>query len=58
MTDGRIRKATEKQRGELILAVSEAWNAAAAQRFTQELTDTLRKALTERADDRAVLFLI
>ena len=58
MTDGRIRRAAEKQRPELITAVSEAWNQAASEKFTQELTDTLQMALTERADDRAMLFLI
>lgn len=58
MTDYRIRKAVKKQRDELVTAVSDAWSSAAAERFTGELTDTLSKALTERADDRAVLFLI
>jgi len=58
MTDNRIRKATDKQRDELIRAVTTAWNAAAAERFTNELTQTLSKALAERADDRAVLFMI
>ncbi|MGB0907536.1 MAG: Hsp70 family protein [Maricaulaceae bacterium] len=58
MTDFRIRKAIKKQRDELVTAVSEAWTSAAAERFTGELTQTLSNALTERADDRAVLFLI
>lgn len=58
MTDGRIKRAVEKQRPALISAVSEAWDEAAAKRFTDELTQTLEKALSERADDRAVLFLI
>ena len=58
MTDKRIRKATDKQRDELIRAVTTAWDAAASERFTKELTDTLSKALSERADDRAVLFMI
>ena len=58
MTDGRIRRAAEKQRPDLIAAVSEAWDQAAADRFAKELTDTLQTALTERADDRAMLFLI
>ncbi len=58
MTDNRIRKATEKQRDELIRAVTTAWDSAAAGRFTKELTDTLSAALAERADDRAVLFMI
>jgi len=58
MTDNRIRKATEKQRDELIRAVTTAWDSAAADRFTKELIDTLSDALAERADDRAVLFMI
>ena len=58
MTDGRIRRAAAKQRPELIQVVTEAWEVAAAERFTGELTETLRAALTERADDRAMLFLI
>ena len=58
MTDGRIRRAAEKQRPDLISAVSEAWTQAASERFTDELTQTLEAALTERADDRAMLFLI
>lgn len=58
MTDNRIRKASDKQRDELIRAVTTAWDEAASQRFTKELTDTLSKALSERADDRAVLFMI
>ena len=58
MTDNRIRKATDKQRDELIRAVTTAWDAAASERFTKELIETLSKALSERADDRAVLFMI
>ena len=58
MTDGRIRRAAEKQRPDLISAVSQAWTQAASERFTDELTNTLEAALTERADDRAMLFLI
>jgi len=58
MTDGRIKRAAKKQRPELIIAITEAWEEAAAERFTKELTDTLQAALTERADDRAMLFLI
>jgi hypothetical protein len=58
MTDGRIRRAANKQRPELIQAVDEAWRQAAADRFTEDLTSTLRTALSERADERAMLFLI
>lgn len=58
MTDGRIKRAASKQRPDLIQVVDEAWQQAAAERFTEELTDTLKAALTERADERAMLFLI
>jgi len=58
MTDGRIRRAANKQRPELIQVVDEAWQQAAAERFTEDLTSTLRTALSERADERAMLFLI
>ena len=57
-TDGRIKRAANKQRPDLIEVVDEAWQQAAAERFTDELTDTLKAALTERADERAMLFLI
>lgn len=58
MTDGRIRRAAKKQRGDMITAVQTAWDSAAADRFTGELIEALETALGERADDRAVLFLI
>ncbi|WP_026942590.1 Hsp70 family protein [Hellea balneolensis] len=58
MTDGRIKRAAAKQRPDLIQVVDEAWQQAAADRFTDELTETLKSALTERADERAMLFLI
>jgi len=58
LTDGRIRRAVKKQRTDMIEAVKEAWDLAATEKFTRELIETLRTALTERADDRAVLFLI
>lgn len=58
LTDGRIRSAVNKQRGDLIKAVQTAWKEAAASRFTDELTDMLGSALRERADERAVLFLV
>ena len=41
LTDGRIQKAAEKQRPELITAVTQAWEQAAAERFTKELTQSL-----------------
>lgn len=58
LTDGRIRGAVNKQRSELIKAVQTTWREAASERFTQELTDMLGNALRERADERAVLFLV
>lgn len=58
MTDGRIRKAARSQRDELIRGVQTAWDAKASASFTQDLVTTLQQALAERADDRAVLFLI
>ncbi len=58
LTDGRVRSAVNKQRPELIKAVQKAWVDAAADRFTGELNDMLGNALRERADERAVLFLV
>lgn len=58
LTDGRVRSAVTKQRPDLIKAVQKAWVDAAADRFTGELNDMLGSALRERADERAVLFLV
>lgn len=58
LTDARVRAAAKRQRPDLIKAVSKAWDEAAAERFSAELTDMLKRALVERADERAVLFLI
>ena len=58
LTDGRIRSSVKKQRPELIEAVQTAWTDAAADRFTGELNEMLGSALRERADERAVLFLV
>lgn len=58
LTDGRVRSAVNKQRPELIKAVQTAWTEAASERFTGELNDMLGNALRERADERAVLFLV
>ena len=58
LTDSRVKAATKRQRPDLIKAVSKAWDEAAAQTFSQELTQMLERALVERADERAVLFLI
>ena len=58
MTDRRVRKAAKKQRADLIAAVAKAWNAEASERFAGELVGTLNTAFIERADERAVLFLL
>lgn len=58
LTDGRVKSAIKRQRPDLIKAVAKAWDDAAADRFSGELTNMLEKALVERADERAVLFLI
>ncbi len=58
VTNRRIRTAAKKQRPDMIRAVNEAWKTAATERFTSELITTLNSALAQRADDRAVLFLI
>ena len=58
VTDRRIRAAAKKQRPDMIRTVNEAWKTAATERFTSELIATLNSALAQRADDRAVLFLI
>lgn len=58
MTDGRVRKAAKRQRGDLITAVAKAWNDEASERFAGELVETLNTAFIQRADERAVLFLL
>lgn len=58
LTDGRVRRAAKKQRDDMVRAVQGAWDEAASDRFSRELISTLQTALSERADDRAVLFLI
>ena len=58
LTDGRIRSAVSRQRADLIKAVQTAWTEAASDRFTEELAEMLGTALRERADERAVLFLV
>lgn len=58
LTDGRVRRAAQKQRPEMIRSINQAWKEAATERFTSELIETLKTALSERADGRAVLFLI
>ncbi len=58
LTEKRIDQAIAKQRPELIEAVRQAWDGHASQRFSEDLTDMLGRALLDRADERAVLFLI
>ncbi|WP_121101628.1 Hsp70 family protein [Litorimonas taeanensis] len=58
LTDKRVKSAIKRQRADMIKAVAAAWDTAAASRFSAELTQMLEKALVERADERAVLFLI
>lgn len=58
LTDGRLEQAIVKQRPELVQAVKTAWDREAADRFSDDLTTMLTRALLERADERAVLFLI
>ena len=58
MTDKRLKKASAEHRSDLILAVQNAWSGDAAQKVHEDLTATLHRALIERTDERAVLFLI
>lgn len=58
LTEKRIDQAINKQRPELIEGVRAAWDGQAAERFGDDLTKMLSRALLDRADERAVLFLI
>lgn len=58
LTDGRLRRAANGQRAEIIRSVKTAWSEAASERFADELIMTLHTALNARTDERAVLFLI
>jgi hypothetical protein len=58
LTEKRIDQAINKQRPELIEGVRSAWDGQAAERFGEDLTKMLSRALLDRADERAVLFLI
>ncbi|MEE9272070.1 MAG: hypothetical protein V3U57_02180 [Robiginitomaculum sp.] len=58
LTDRRVRKAALAQRKNLINEVVSAWNADASERFAKELIETLNTAFLERANERAVLFLL
>ncbi|MGB6230767.1 MAG: hypothetical protein WBF53_11660, partial [Litorimonas sp.] len=58
LTEKRIAQAVDKQRPELVEAVRAAWVGQASERFTEDLIGMLGRALLDRADERAVLFLI
>jgi len=58
LTDGRVRKAAKRQRSDLIKAVAQAWNDEASEKFSAELVETLGATFLQRADERAVLFLL
>lgn len=58
LTEKRIDQAIVKQRPELIESVRKAWDGEASDRFAEDLTRMLSRALLDRADERAVLFLI
>lgn len=58
LTEKRIDQAINKQRPELIEGVRAAWDGQAAERFGEDLTKMLGRALLDRADERAILFLI
>ncbi|PHR61603.1 MAG: hypothetical protein COA43_02405 [Robiginitomaculum sp.] len=58
MTNGRIRKAANSQRADLIKDVAKAWNEQASMRFTDELIEMLETAFLQRTHERAVLFLL
>ncbi len=58
VTDGRVRRAARSQRAAMIETVAEAWSQESAARFTDELVTMLKSALIERANERAVLFMI
>ncbi|MGJ8558804.1 MAG: Hsp70 family protein [Litorimonas sp.] len=58
LTEKRIDQAINKQRPDLIEGVRAAWDGQAAERFGEDLTKMLSRALLDRADERAVLFLI
>ncbi|MEM7729634.1 MAG: hypothetical protein AAF311_10215 [Pseudomonadota bacterium] len=58
LTEKRIEQAVAKQRPDMVEAVRKAWDEEAADRFAEDLSDMLGRALLDRADERAVLFLI
>ncbi|MEL6686311.1 MAG: hypothetical protein AAFP97_01670 [Pseudomonadota bacterium] len=58
LTEKRIDQSISKQRPDMIEAVRAAWTGQASDRFATDLTDMLGRALLDRADERAVLFLI
>jgi molecular chaperone DnaK (HSP70) len=58
MTDRRVRQAAKSKRKDLINSVSKAWAEDASDRFAEDLTVTLKTAFLQRANERAVLFLL
>ena len=58
VTDGRIRRAANAQRSELIQTVAQAWDDESARRFGCELIAMLENAFLHRANERAVLFML
>ncbi len=58
VTKGRVRRAAQRSRAEMIISIKKAWTDEASVQFTNELTATLKQAFLERADERAVLFLL
>lgn len=58
VTEARVRRIAKRARPDMIHSIEKAWTAEAASRFAEELTQTLKKAFLERADERAVLFLL
>lgn len=58
MSDRRVRKAANKQRADLIKEIASAWDSEASLRFTEDLITTLKAAFLQRANERAVLFLL
>ena len=58
VTDRRIKQAAKGKRSELISAVAKAWSQEASPRFAQDLIESLKAAFLQRANERAVLFLV
>jgi len=58
VTDRRIKQAAKGKRSDLISAVAKAWSQEASPRFAQDLIESLKAAFLQRANERAVLFLV